>query len=84
MLNLKVEMIILVHFMKAVLVWLLKVRVGQEAYLFLYLMLHVVILFMVQVILFNRLLSLYDILSRRHNSMKKFRRACGVLRVICF
>lgn len=84
MLNLKVEMIILVHFMKAVLVWLLKVRVEQEAYLFLYLMLHVVILFMVQVILFNRLLSLYDILSRRHNSMKKSRRACGVLRVICF
>ena len=36
MLNLKVEMIILVHFMKAVLVWLLKVRVGQEAYLFIF------------------------------------------------
>lgn len=51
---------------------------------FLYLMLHVVILFMVQVTQFNRLLSLYDILSRQHNSMKKSRRACEVLRVICF
>ena len=47
-------------------------------------MLRVALLFMATVIQYSRLLSLYDILSRQHNNMKKSRRACGVLLVSCF